>query len=167
MKVYNQEKTKVLEKYDLEKGYLKDDVLQTIIPAQEKIEETGHYETIAEYPNGGKDVKWVIDQPGQEEILEHIEEEKIQVYIPYSKEELLEKEKRQRIGEYKSRLAETDYKAMKYMEGFLSEEEYLEVKINRQFWRNKIRQLENRYTENLSPEEIKEQMLAEAGLEIS
>lgn len=30
------------------------------------VKEEGHYETIAEYPNGGKDVKWVIDVPGQE-----------------------------------------------------------------------------------------------------
>ena len=29
MKVYNQEKTKILEEYDLSKGYLKEDILVT------------------------------------------------------------------------------------------------------------------------------------------
>lgn len=28
-----------------------------------EVEEQGHYETICEYPNGGKDVEWVVDVP--------------------------------------------------------------------------------------------------------
>lgn len=30
------------------------------------VEEVGHYEVVAEYPNGGKDVEWVVDVPGVE-----------------------------------------------------------------------------------------------------
>jgi hypothetical protein len=30
------------------------------------VEEVGHYETVHEYPNGGRDVEWVIDIPGVE-----------------------------------------------------------------------------------------------------
>ena len=167
MKIYNQTKTEILENCDFEKGYLQDDVIEITIPRQEKIEEVGHYETIAEYPNGGKDVQWIIDQPGQEEIPEHIEEEEIQVYIPYTQEELIKREAQSQIQEYKKLLTDSDYKVMKYMEGFLSEEEYLPIKIDRQYWRNKIRQLEDRYTEEVSPEEIKQRMYAAAGLEIS
>jgi hypothetical protein len=57
MKIYNQTKTEILENCDFEKGYLQDDIIEITIPKQEKIEEIGHYETIAEYPNGGKDVQ--------------------------------------------------------------------------------------------------------------
>ena len=32
---------------------------------KEYIPEVSHYETIAEYPNGGKDVIKIIDEPGQ------------------------------------------------------------------------------------------------------
>lgn len=32
--------------------------------ASEGTPEEGHYEVIAEYPNGGKDVEWVVDVPG-------------------------------------------------------------------------------------------------------
>ena len=30
------------------------------------VAEQGHYKTIREYPNGGKDVEWVVDIPGVE-----------------------------------------------------------------------------------------------------
>ena len=35
--------------------------------AVEAVEEQGHWETVAEYPEtGGKDVQWVVDAPGVE-----------------------------------------------------------------------------------------------------
>lgn len=46
------------------------------------------------------------------------------------------------IKEYKELLSSSDYKAIKYMEGYLTEEEYAETKIQRQEWRNKINELE-------------------------
>ena len=54
MKVYNQEKTLILNEYDLNKGYLVDDYID--IPEVKGIEQQGHYETIKEYKNGGKDI---------------------------------------------------------------------------------------------------------------
>lgn len=42
----------------------------------------------------------------------------------------------------KNRLQETDYKAIKYAEGWLSEEEYAEVKAERQRIREEINKLE-------------------------
>lgn len=87
MRVFNQNKTQELMTYDLSKGRLVGDTIKTIIPAIEGQEEVGHYETIAEYPNGGKDVKWVVDQPYIEAKPEREETEQIQVYIPFTAEE--------------------------------------------------------------------------------
>lgn len=91
MKVYNEEKTQILTEYDLEKGYLvADKIIKEILPAQEAVKEQGHYETIREYPNGGKDVEWVVDVKGQPARKETPVYENIQVYIPYTEEEILD-----------------------------------------------------------------------------
>ena len=97
MKVYNQDKTQILNEYDLEKGHLvSDKLLKEILPAQEEIKEQGHYETIKEYENGGKDVKWVVDVEGHIARPETPVYENIQVYIPYTEEEILEQLRQQR-----------------------------------------------------------------------
>lgn len=49
-----------------------------------------------------------------------------------------------RINELKMFLAETDYKAIKYAEGELSEEEYAPIKAQRRAWREEINQLTNK-----------------------
>ena len=46
------------------------------------------------------------------------------------------------IAELKAKLASTDYQAIKYAEGVLSEEEYADMKAQRQAWRNRINELE-------------------------
>jgi len=46
------------------------------------------------------------------------------------------------IDELKLNLANTDYKAIKYAEGLISEEEYTSIKTQRQFWRDEINRLE-------------------------
>ena len=46
------------------------------------------------------------------------------------------------IGELKAELSETDYKALKYMEGWLTEEEYAPIKAQRQALRDQINELE-------------------------
>ena len=48
----------------------------------------------------------------------------------------------------KNRLKETDYKAIKYSEGWLTDEEYAETKVERQ----RIREEINRLEEELSAE---------------
>lgn len=60
--------------------------------AIEAVQEEGHYETIAEYPNGGKDVVWVVDVEGVQAQDAWDEYETILRYIPYTEEELAEME---------------------------------------------------------------------------
>ena len=47
-----------------------------------------------------------------------------------------------RIAELKQCLFSTDYKAIKYAEGLLTDEEYTETKAQRQAWRDEINKLE-------------------------
>lgn len=142
MKVYNKEKTKILTEYDLEKGYLISDVLITHIPGIKGRKEEGHYETVAEYPNGGRDVQWIVDVEGIEEIKPYDEIEDIDVYIPYTEEELMKREILNKINNYKNLLTDSDYKAIKYAEGLLTEEEYKDIKKIRESYRLEINKLE-------------------------
>ena len=101
MKIYNQSKTEILEKPDLERGYIQQDKLVTrVVPAQEEVQEQYHYE-YKEYPNGGKDQIKVVDvayKPAKPETYEY---EDIEVYVPYSDKELAQIE----IGKLKQELA--------------------------------------------------------------
>lgn len=91
MRVFNEDKTQELKEYDLNKGHLKlDKLFIRHHEAVEEIKEQWHYETIAEYPNGGKDVSKVIDVPYQAPKEAFDEYEDIYVYIPYTYEELEE-----------------------------------------------------------------------------
>ena len=61
--------------------------------AVEAVEEQGHWETVAEYPEtGGRDVQWVVDAPGVEAREAWDEEETYWLYIPYTEEELAQME---------------------------------------------------------------------------
>lgn len=142
MRIFNQNKTEILDAVDLEGGYLIDDVLTTHIPASPAVEGTGHYITLKEYPNGGKDVKWITDTPACPEIIEHDEHENIKVYIPYTDEELQKIAAMARIAELKRMLRDSDYKAIKHAEGMLTAEEYAPVKAERQAYRDEINELE-------------------------
>ena len=78
-----------LENPDLSLGYLTEDkILIAHHEAVEAVEEQWHYETVAEYPNGGKDVAKVIDAPGVEAKDAWDEYETVQRYVPYTEEEL-------------------------------------------------------------------------------
>ncbi len=46
------------------------------------------------------------------------------------------------IEELKLRLKESDYQAIKYAEGLISEEDYAKTKAKRQKWRDRINELE-------------------------
>lgn len=65
----------------------------------------------------------------------------------YTKSELAIAYKKKRIAELKSLLQATDYQAIKYAEGFISEEDYLPIKQTRQEYRNEINELETQITE--------------------
>lgn len=87
MKIYNQN-MELIESPNLALGYLKHETVTVHHEAVEGVEEKWHYETIREYPNGGKDIKKVIDVPGVEAKDAWDEEIQIQIYIPYTQEEL-------------------------------------------------------------------------------
>lgn len=55
-----------------------------------------------------------------------------------------EEVKQARIAELKQLLSDTDYKAIKYAEGLISEEEYAETKAQRQAWRDEINELQGK-----------------------
>lgn len=48
----------------------------------------------------------------------------------------------QQIRELQGKLAATDYQALKYSEGWITEKDYTEIKTNRQSWRDAINQLQ-------------------------
>lgn len=78
-----------VESPDLRKGHLKNDSLLIMHHEEIKaVEEVGHYETIAEYPNGGKDIQWVVDVPGVEAKEAWDEYEDILRYVAYTELEL-------------------------------------------------------------------------------
>lgn len=134
MTVYNQDKTQILETYDLELGRLQDDTITRHIDAVIEhhdavahVEEQGHYEVVAEYPNGGKDVKWVVDVEGvkgQEAYDETVTEardvvEHIQIYIPYTETELAQMKAAKAISDNKAILNNTDYTVLKFMDSYI------------------------------------------------
>ena len=53
-----------------------------------------------------------------------------------------------RIRKLKKFLSETDYKAIKYAEGVIIEEEYAPIRLQRQEWRDEINALEEEYIGN-------------------
>ncbi len=97
----------VVENPDLTLGYLKADTEAVEHPAVEAVEEEWHWETVAEYPNGGKDVKKVIDVPGVEGKDAWAEQVPIQRYIRYTAEELAQKEQEKADDEARRKLPET------------------------------------------------------------
>jgi len=140
-KLYDETKTKELDPntVDLEKGYIINDTLIHHIDGVKGKKEKGHYEVVAEYDNGGKDIAWIVDEPGIEEIIEHDEEEPIQVYKAYSEEELLIKRSAAELESLMLELTSSDYQALKYAEGYYTEEEYKPIKEYRESLRERIR----------------------------
>lgn len=81
-----------IENPDLTKGYLKDETQTIHHDAVQAVAEVSHYETIAEYPNGGKDVERVVDVPGVKAKDAWDEKIEVQVYHLYTTEELAAQE---------------------------------------------------------------------------
>ena len=74
---------------DLTLGHLvEEEVFVAHHPAVEEVPEQWHYETIQEYPSGGRDVVKVVDVPGVEAKAAWDEYETIKRYVPYTEEEL-------------------------------------------------------------------------------
>ncbi len=95
MKIIDETGT-VIESPDLTLGYLADDTEAVQHPAQEAVAEQSHYETVAEYPSGGRDVRRVIDAPGVPARDAWTELVPIKRYIRYTAAELAAQEQARR-----------------------------------------------------------------------
>ena len=124
MRVFNVNKTEELKEYDLNLGHLEKGTLVTHVEAVEGVEEKGHYEIVREYPNGGKDVEWVVDVPRVEAVEEHDEIEDILVYIPYTEEQLTRMNLQTEKAELEAWLKAHDYIGVKIATGRATIEEY-------------------------------------------
>lgn len=102
MRVFDESKTRELFYYDTENGSLRPDTLvvnrHAATPAFEGI---GHYE-YTNYPNGGRDRKWVWDIEPTPQKDAYDEYEDILVYVPFTVEEINSK----KIAKIKERLAQ-------------------------------------------------------------
>ena len=114
MEIYNEQMERI-ENPDLSLGYLKPSTRTEHHPAIEGVDEVWHYETIREYPNGGKDIKKVIDVPGVEAKPAWDEEVPIQIYVPYTQEELdrMEEEQNKPTQEERIKALEEENKQLK------------------------------------------------------
>lgn len=149
MRIFNVEKTVELTEYDLNLGHLENDVLSKHVSAVESVEEIGHYETIKTYPNGGKDVKWVVDVPKVEGVDEHDETEDIMVYIPYTDNELKAialKEERSQLEQW---LKDHDYIGTKIATGRATVEEYATEIAEMTVKANRINEIDEELNEGL------------------
>ena len=88
-----------LENPDLTLGWLRDETETVEHPAQEGVPELSHYETVAEYPSGGKDVRKVIDREGVPARDAWTEQVPIQRYIRYTAEELAARKKAEQAAQ--------------------------------------------------------------------
>ena len=142
MRIFDETKSYEIFNPDLEHGYLRiDNMVVKSPPYQPRVAEIGHYETIATYANGGKDVSWVVDVEGRAEREAYDEIEEIQVYVPYTEKQLAER----KIAKLKEMLADTDYQAIKFAEGIIAESEYAPMRAERQEWRAEINYLQTMY----------------------
>lgn len=114
-----------IETPDLTLGYLVDGTEPVEHPAVEGVEEVSHYETVTEYPNGGKDVRKVIDVPGVQARAAWTEQVPVQRYLRYTAEELAAQEEARKKAESRDKLPETVAALQKENETLKKESEML------------------------------------------
>ena len=107
MKIIDDKTGLEIQNPDLTQGRLRSETEAVEHPAQEGVPELSHYETVAEYPNGGRDVRKVIDREGVPAQDAWTEQVPIQRYILYTAEELAAKEEERRKAEARKKLPET------------------------------------------------------------
>lgn len=129
----------LLESYDITQGRLVNDrILVSQHAAVEKVKERGHYEVEREYPNGGKDFRWIVDVPAVEAKEAWDEYEDILRFIPFTEKELATN----RITDLKRMLADSDYNILKIVEGAATLSEMATIIAQRALWRKEINELE-------------------------
>ena len=97
----------VIESPDLTLGYLISGTEPVEHPAVAAVPETSHYETVAEYPGGGRDVRRVIDVPGVPGREAWTEQVPVQKYLRYTDEELAAQEEERKKAEEQANLPGT------------------------------------------------------------
>ena len=97
----------VVENPDLTLGYLVGGTEPVEHPAVDGVEEQWHWETVTEYPGGGRDVQRVVDVPGVPARPAWTEQLPIKRYIRYTAEELAAQEEARKKQEAKDKLPET------------------------------------------------------------
>ena len=97
----------VIESPDLTLGYLISGTEPVEHPAVAAVPEASHYETVAEYPGGGRDVRRVIDVPGVPGREAWTEQVPVQKYIRYTAEELAAQEEERKKAEEQADLPGT------------------------------------------------------------
>lgn len=98
------------------------------------VPEKGHYETVKEFTTEQP----IYDEQGNQIGTKTVVIGRERKWVCTDEEEL----KKAEISRLKQQLANTDYKAIKYAEGAISESEYAPIKAERAAWRARINQLE-------------------------
>lgn len=138
MRILDQNGTEITSP-DLEKGYLQEErILIRHHDAVEAVAEQGHWETVAEYANGGKDVDWIVDVPAVEAKDAWDEYENILRYALFTQAQ----RNAIRIEQLKASLQATDYMILKVVEGAATMSEIAETVQQRAAWRKEINELE-------------------------
>lgn len=106
MKIIDDKTGLEIQNPDLTQGWLHDETEAVEHPAQKGVPELSHYETVAEYPNGGKDVRKIIDREGVPARDAWTEQVPIQRYILYTAEELSAQEEERKKAEEREKLPE-------------------------------------------------------------
>lgn len=138
MRILNRKNIEIKDP-DLSKGYLTPDSLfLRHHEAVEAVAEQGHWVTVKEYPNGGKDVEFVIDTPAVEAKDAWDEYEEVLRFVEYTEAELAAR----RIDELKQLLKDSDYNILKVVEGATTMQACEEIIKKRAEWRKEINELE-------------------------
>ena len=82
------ENMELIEKPDLSLGWLEDSTRTEHHPALEGRKEAGHFAVKKEFPNGSREMEWIVDVPGVETKAAWDEKVPIKIYHEYTKEEL-------------------------------------------------------------------------------
>ena len=107
--------------------------------AVKAVAEEGHYETVKEYPNGGKEVAWIVDVPAVKAKDAWDEYEDILRFVPFDEATL----RKARISELKQMLRDTDYQILKIVEGATTLDKVADTIKQRAAWRAEINTLES------------------------
>ena len=106
-----------------------------------RVVQGAYVEKVIDYDKDGNEIE--IDVLHEEVIEDYDYCELIANFKPApSEEEKVKAQAKVRIAELKGLLSATDYLAIKYAEGWITAEDYAEIKAQRQTYRNEINELE-------------------------